>query len=85
MPYISQDRRDELEPYPVYKFEAPQTPGELNFVLTCEFRAYLQRKGRSYATMNEILGVLEAVKLEFYRRVIAPYENEKCEQNGDVY
>lgn len=32
-----------------------------------------------------ILGVLECVKLELYRRVAAPYEDRKIEENGDVF
>ena len=30
------------------------------------------------------MGVLECCKLEFYRRVAAPYEDIKIEENGDV-
>ena len=39
----------------------------------------------TYQTMNDIIGALEGAKLEFYRRVVVPYENDKIEQNGDVY
>lgn len=47
---------------------------------------YLQRaQGPSYKIINEIIGVLECVKLEFYRRIAAPYENDKQQANGDVY
>lgn len=31
------------------------------------------------------LGTLEAVKQEFYRRVVAAYEDLKIQENGDVY
>jgi len=30
-------------------------------------------------------GVLENVKQEMYRRLAAPYEDKKAEENGDVY
>lgn len=30
-------------------------------------------------------GAIEAAKLEFYRRVVAPYEDQKLLDNGDVY
>jgi hypothetical protein len=39
----------------------------------------------SYADYNSIIGVLECAKLEIYRRTAAPYEDEKIEQNGDVF
>ena len=32
-----------------------------------------------------MVGVLECAKLELYRRMAAPYEDEKIEDNGDVY
>jgi len=31
------------------------------------------------------VGVLECAKMELYRRVAAPYEDKKKEENGDVY
>jgi len=43
------------------------------------------RKGVKYATLNTVIGVLECAKLELYRRVVADYEDQKCEENGDVY
>ncbi len=33
----------------------------------------------------EVLGALECAKMEFYRRVAAPYEREAMAKNGDVY
>ena len=41
--------------------------------------------GKDYAHYNRALGVLEAVKLEYYRRVVAEYENSRCNANGDVF
>jgi hypothetical protein len=35
--------------------------------------------------VNEAIGVLECAKLELYRRVAAPYEDEKIAESGDVY
>ena len=46
---------------------------------------YLHEYGKNYTNINEVIGVLECAKLELYRRVAAPYEDEKIEQNGDVY
>ena len=56
--------------------------GELNYVITRLCDEFTDRKYRSY---NDVIGVLECVKLEMYRRVVAPYEDEKREINGDVY
>ena len=37
-----------------------------------------------YDKINEAIGVLECCKLELYRRLAAPYENEKIADNGEV-
>lgn len=37
-----------------------------------------------YDRINEAIGMLECCKLELYRRLAAPYEDTKIEQNGDV-
>ena len=84
MPYITKERRDALldqegAACPIL------TAGELNFVLTTVIHEYLRQHITSYATINDVLGALEGAKLEFYRRVAAPYENAKLAQNGDVY
>lgn len=61
------------------------TVGELNYLITRLCRLYLERNGTSYTHVNDVVGALECAKLEFYRRVVVPYENEKWHQNGDVY
>lgn len=79
MPYIKpEDRTGET-------LIRPQNAGELNWVLTTFCNAYIERNGKRYQTINEIVGVLECCKLEFYRRLAAPYEDEKIKENGDVY
>ncbi len=37
------------------------------------------------AYFNAVVGALECAKLELYRRMVAPYENGKIAENGDVY
>lgn len=81
MPYISQVRREELTDI----IKHPHTSGELNYVLTRTIMQYLHDQGEAYVTMNDILGALEGAKLEFYRRVVSKYEDQKIEENGDVY
>jgi hypothetical protein len=45
---------------------------------------YLDVK-KDYQAINDCLGALEGAKLELYRRVAAPYEDRKIQENGDVY
>ena len=62
-----------------------ETPGELNYIITEYLNRYLTSKGVSYATFNELVGVLECAKQELYRRVIAIYEDRKRLENGEIY
>lgn len=84
MPYIKRETR-----YDLFKengsIEIPDTPGELNFMITTLCVNYRDAKGLSYQTINDVVGALEGAKLEFYRRVAAPYEDTKITENGDVY
>jgi hypothetical protein len=81
MPYIKQMDREELE----RGIRKADTAGELNYVFTLYSLEYIQRKGLSYQHINDVLGALDGAKLEFYRRLAAPYEDKKIAENGDVY
>lgn len=82
MPYIKQELRSDLLHWAK---RAPNNPGELNFVITEIIACYLVSRGKSYQTCNDILGALDGASKEFYRRIVAPYEDEKIKENGDVY
>ena len=59
--------------------------GDLNYIISTIIKKTLDRQGVRYQNVNAIVGALECTKLELYRRLIAPYEDEKVESNGDVY
>lgn len=87
MPYIDENARRKMA-----LRMPPENPGELNYLVTKTIKQYLYCKAigdegtrNRYHHYNDVLGVLEAVKQELYRRKIASYENEKKAQNGDVY
>ena len=81
-PYIKEKYRKEID-----LGRIPDSPGELNYLITTTILDYLGGEGAVviYSDFNEVMGVLECVKQELYRRMIAKYEDEKCELNGDVY
>lgn len=81
MPYITPHRRERIDTL----YEAPANAGELNYVITREITRYLAMHGASYTIFNEVMGAIEGARAEFYRRVVAPYEDEKRLANGDVY
>lgn len=80
MPYIEKPLRHRLDIGNTH----PMNAGELTYVLTRMILDYASGN-ISFQVYAEILGALEATKLELYRRVIAPYEDSKKETNGDVY
>jgi hypothetical protein len=90
MPYIqSEKRRTALERRANALGNDCGNGGELNFALTKVVLAYLGAPDSlapaGYEDYAEILATLEAVKLEFYRRALAPYEHDMMVKHGDVY
>ena len=79
MPYILPEQRKSIE------CENLLDAGELNYAITMLLVCYWETHGKNYQTINDILGALEGAKAEFYRRVAAPYEDQKIAENGDVY
>lgn len=59
--------------------------GELNYLITTLAQYYLEKHGTSYNTISDVIKAMECAKLEFYRRVVIPYEDQKIKENGDVY
>ena len=81
MPYINPEDRLHI----LADEKSISTSGELNYFISTLINWYINEKGKNYATLNEVIGVLECAKLELYRRVAAPYEDSKIQMNGDVY
>ena len=87
MPYIDQKSRAKFKavmfPFLVSAELNKLTAGELNYLFTRIIDRQLDNA--NYARYNEIIGALECCKLELYRRMIVPYEDNKKKENGDVY
>lgn len=87
MSYIPQERREyidgltlkEIIIYKVREF----TLIELNYIISKILWAYFEVY-RSSTSIHIILGVLEAVKLEFYHRKAEPYQFRERIKNGDL-
>ncbi len=85
MPYIKQERREELDEFINYDLKNELlTPGDLNYLLTKIALCYNGSQVWNYQMINDIMGALEGAKQEFYRRVAFPYEDEKIKENGDL-
>lgn len=89
MPYIDQRARKAIDPalrgvlalITTKKLEA----GDINYLITRILLTYLEKNGYRYKDINEVMGILECVKQEFYRRVVAPYEEQRKKERGDVF
>ena len=95
MPYIKQEHREQLDKALEDLMIAIVTltedgkqiipgPGVYNYVISALLSVPYGYK-TSYGKINEAIGVLECAKLELYRRVAAPYEDQKIKEHGDVY
>lgn len=84
MPYIKQEKREQIGEPPFEFGREVENAGELNYAISRLVLNFLP-DNPSYSDYNTVVGVLESVKLEFYRRAVTPYENQKAHDNGDVY
>lgn len=89
MPYISQENRDKIAPVLDPLLEQIELgeingPGEINYIITKILLARILKRP-VYCDFNEVVGILECVRQEFYRRLVTIYEDGKIELNGDVY
>jgi hypothetical protein len=88
MPYIPREIKMELKEL---KAVPPSNAGELTYLITENILDYLAQRRKEtgiinkFEEYNSVLGSLEATKMEFYRRMVAPYEDKKIRENGDVY
>lgn len=81
MPYVTEDRKNDLD----WGNVVADNPGDLNYMFTKIIDEYLTRKGLRYEHINATIGALDCCKMELYRRLAAPYENQKIIGNGDAY
>ena len=78
MPYLNKEEK--------YKNSLGKlsTCGHLNYSFSETIKEYISQNKLNYQTFNDIVGAMECCKMEVYRRLISPYEDEKILENGDV-
>ena len=82
MPYIKSEQRLKIKPQTI---SYATNGGDLNYQITCLLVDYMKFNEPGYQTYNDMIGALEAAKLELYRRKVKVYEDLKMQTNGDVY
>lgn len=84
MPYINPDRRELLDDPLEELAREVQTEGELNYCIYKLASLYIAKVGESYDSLSLCSSAMEHAKLEWYRRRVAPYEDVKIAENGDI-
>lgn len=83
MPFLSPEARAIAD----RKLETKENlnEGELTYAVTKLLITNWKTGKGNYAALCQIIGALECAKQQFYVEVVAPYENKKKEENGDIY
>lgn len=88
MPYIGRKDRPQYQELieslaKIIPADRMQRPGHMNYIVSLLIEKVYGKELR-YADHNEVIGVLNCIALEFYRRKTAPYEEIKIEEEGDL-
>lgn len=84
MPYIKQEDRAKFDELILKIVDQIECPGELNYAISQLLHTIANRTDGGYTDLSTIVNQAEMAKLEFYRRRLAPYEDLKIAENGDV-
>ncbi len=80
MPYVKPIYRPKLDAIVEHMKTAELHPGDLNYIL---FK-YCKSEDPSYKKYRNFIGEINESVAEIRRRILAPYEDMKKKQNGDV-
>lgn len=84
MPYISSTQREWMDAKISELSDAIHTDGELNYAVTRLALSLIYKQGLKYSVLSSVIGTLHLIPVEISRRVVAPYENLKMGEHGDV-
>ena len=92
MPYLTDEKKEMLDAncdignlaYELSKESIQDFAGDLNYLNFLLVKKWINKNGKKYFIFAAIVGTLICCVLEIYRRLIAPYEDKKIQENGDV-
>lgn len=88
MPYIKQDERPQydhhIEPLVRALEENDFNEGHINYIFCKILKAKYDKENHSYKSINAIMGVLDCVGIELYRRFFSIKEEIVRVKNGDI-
>jgi flagellin-specific chaperone FliS len=87
MPYILKEHREKFKDIinllvATLNEDHENLAGNLNYVISTLLKRL--SKELRYKKANELMGVIECVKQEYYRKIVGPYEDEAIKRNGDI-
>ena len=86
MPYISGPRRESFAvARNTLKSTRLDTIGELVYMFCWMADHYMSQHIMNFENLNAVMGAFESAKAEFYRKMIADYEDGKEAANGPVW
>ena len=85
MPYIDPVLREPIKSHLEAALSSILSIGDLTYAITYLLHRWVMAEPRlSFIRLSAVLAALECSKLEFYRTVMAPYEDQKRAENGPV-
>ncbi len=84
MPYIDPEKRKEFESILDQLDNISIRTGDMNYFISSVLHRWIRKYKLCYDMLNSIVGVLECIKLELYRMIAAPYEDQKKEEKCPV-
>lgn len=84
MPYITQERRRAFDKALEELAPEVSNQGEMNYCIYKLASLVIDRIGESYENLSMCSSAMEHAKLEWYRKRLAPYEDKKIDENGDI-
>jgi hypothetical protein len=91
MPYLTKEEREKFDPFYqsalsyLLQLDVRSLTGHLNYMIFKTVRGWTIMHGKKYYVFAALLGTMICCILEIYRRLVAPYEDRKIKENGDVF
>lgn len=84
MPYIKPERRTLFDAYLEACADQILNKGDFNYCIYKLASLLVDRIGENYQNLGMCSSAMENAKLEWYRKRVAPYEEQKVDENGDI-
>ncbi|MFW6242766.1 MAG: DUF6899 family protein [bacterium] len=84
MPYLKKEKRNKFDHALLILNEEIENGADINYCITKLCILFIKKFGKNYKNLSECISSMECAKNEFYRKQIAPYENLKERENGEI-